>query len=380
MTAPRTDLTQMTPIQIDTELAELALQRLRAEQLRDARANTIFSYAGRRESVRGNRNSEARHVNHGTFDEARELVECWVAAFEASIAAGDRYDDMSEDARNGIRLAEFAPKYLAQYDAADAEIAQITERESEISTEWCRRDGWTRKWLVTSSAGHLHSSENCPTCRLTTTFALWPDLSGLTEAEAIAALGRYADSLCSVCFPTAPVATNRTNISKAQALKIAEGGFIAEIEDDRKCTNTDGINHGWIGRGLYADCDACGARGVTCTNRGNLRKHSHERNVVNAQRAARLTDPLLIGTRAGDELKVRGDVISTVRTAEIAYVDAMYWAASATRNRPDYPDLAARYLADAAVLVEALAAKWETTVDEARARLAARVAKKTRGI
>lgn len=78
--------------------------------------------------------------------------------------------------------------------------------------------GWSRFFLVTSSAGHVHSSTGCHTCRYSTTYGWMPELSGKSEAEAVAELGAV---LCSACFPTAPVAHQGGKITKAQASKLA---------------------------------------------------------------------------------------------------------------------------------------------------------------
>lgn len=78
--------------------------------------------------------------------------------------------------------------------------------------------GWSRFHLVTSSAGHVHSSMSCHTCRPTTKFGWLPKLSGQTEAEAVSELGAV---LCSACFPSAPVAHQGGKLTKAQAAKLA---------------------------------------------------------------------------------------------------------------------------------------------------------------
>jgi hypothetical protein len=70
---------------------------------------------------------------------------------------------------------------------------------------------WSRFFLVTNNNGHIHSNMNCGTCYSTTRFAWNPELSGKSEADAVAELGEI---LCSVCFPSAPVAWT-AGISKA---------------------------------------------------------------------------------------------------------------------------------------------------------------------
>lgn len=63
-------------------------------------------------------------------------------------------------------------------------------------------EGWSRFFLVTNTNGHIHSSMSCSTCFADTDFAWLPELSGLTEADAVA---EYGEILCSVCFKSAPV-------------------------------------------------------------------------------------------------------------------------------------------------------------------------------
>lgn len=64
-------------------------------------------------------------------------------------------------------------------------------------------EGWSRFFTV--PGGHIHSSMNCSTCNkngLATQFTWNPELSGLSEKDAVKLLG---PSLCTVCFPSAPV-------------------------------------------------------------------------------------------------------------------------------------------------------------------------------
>jgi hypothetical protein len=102
-------------------------------------------------------------------------------------------------------IAEIERAFDARDDAREA----ISEHEQDYT-------GWTRYLIVTSSAGHVHSRTSCPTCRPTTTFGFVTDLSGKDEAEAIATVG---ETLCTVCFPDAPV--NPSKLGKAEAGRLA---------------------------------------------------------------------------------------------------------------------------------------------------------------
>jgi hypothetical protein len=109
---------------------------------------------------------------------------------------------------------ERAAKLLATL--ADARVARAAATD-EVMTHEQGYTGWSRFFLVTSSAGHVHRSMRCSTCYLTTTFAPVVDLSGLDDTVAVEALG---DSLCTVCFPDAPVAGKVKKLTKAQAKKL----------------------------------------------------------------------------------------------------------------------------------------------------------------
>lgn len=88
---------------------------------------------------------------------------------------------------------------IASYE--DAKFVADAARECYVEAEK-QYEGWTRFFWVANTGGHIHESMRCRTCYPTTRFVWNPKLSGLTEAEAVAALG---PKLCSVCYPSAPV-------------------------------------------------------------------------------------------------------------------------------------------------------------------------------
>lgn len=96
---------------------------------------------------------------------------------------------------NHFRLAD-ALKYHAEYTSA------WTIAHDEFEIESAKYEGWSRFFLVLNNGGHIHSSMGCHTCYVDTDFAWLPELSGLTEIEAVEAHGEI---LCSVCYPSAPV-------------------------------------------------------------------------------------------------------------------------------------------------------------------------------
>jgi hypothetical protein len=342
-----TRITEMTPAQIDHELAGFGDQVRAADAAADSAIDNMHRAMG----------EKPKDTPFGTvWPTTSEDV---ILLCRERIAAPDYREDP---------WGTSPSKAVKAYDAATAARQTARDAAAPYEAEFSSRGGWSRFYLVTSSDGHIHRATGCSTCYITTVFGWLTDLSGSTEEDAVAAHGPL---LCSVCYPSAPA---EWTIGRPE--QTAE-----EAAADGMCINKYGINYVWK-RGT-ADCPVCDARGVTVTSSGNLRKHAHVRLRTEAERAARLSDPKLIGTPEGDELRVAGNVIRTVRTAETAYVEAMFGAAYAMRELPGLPpraELAARYHAEAGVLLAALATKYDTSIDEARERLAKRVAKKVREI
>lgn len=170
----------------------------------------LLGFAGAKYYYRGR-----RRVTDMTLEEAiplvreavRELDE-WEAAHEGEgkwVGYVGRIAPYEKDrARNAI------PKY-------EARVADEQELREEIVRMDRAYTGWSRFFLVTSSAGHIHSSMNCSSCRPTTTYGWLPQLSGKDEAAAVADCG---PTLCTVCFPSAPVDwTAGKKLTAAQAAK-----------------------------------------------------------------------------------------------------------------------------------------------------------------
>jgi hypothetical protein len=158
--------------------------------------------------------------------------------------------------------------------------------------------GWSRFYLVTSSSGHVHSSTHCCTCnkgRLPTSFALVPDLSGKTEAEAVAELG---PALCSVCFPSAPAEhREQATVSQAQAKALADGGLEAfrvarqkaAGKASQRCPGAGkapsknvGYNHG--------KCSCCGHQ-FRLSQHGSLPNHNRPKYYVRRRNDSKCLGP-----------------------------------------------------------------------------------------
>lgn len=198
-------------------------------------------------------------------------------------ARGKRREEIRTVTEEGTRPAELADlpeRYRAEIDpfhqAMMAAHGAVREHEADYT-------GWDRYWLVTTSNGHVHADRACHTLRPTTGLALVPVLSAKTAAEAIDLLG---NTMCTVCFPDAPVdpvaipatiavvlmaegedaflkAMTKHTEAKAKRVKCAGGGT-RNYEAQR-------FPNGALRK--YQRCEDCGAA-VTVTTIGALRAHT----------------------------------------------------------------------------------------------------------
>lgn len=104
--------------------------------------------------------------------------------------------DQLQDYQVSIRT-----RTATELDTANDLVNALTRRLHALNALYT---GWTRYWLCTNDGGHIHRSMSCSSCRPTTRFNWLTELSGLTEAEAVAIEG---GNLCSqpCCFESAPV-------------------------------------------------------------------------------------------------------------------------------------------------------------------------------
>jgi hypothetical protein len=140
-----TEVATMTPVQVDTFLAENWYEQAKAQS----------SIAGWQRYVNP-RGREAR-------DYERERGEAAIAELRETLAG----------------LREAAGPYEARYAA----------------------ERWNRYFLVTNGNGHVHRGMDCTTCYATTQYAWLIELADCDEAAMVADCGEKA---CTVCFPDAP--------------------------------------------------------------------------------------------------------------------------------------------------------------------------------
>lgn len=212
--------TALTPRQTDEQLAVMYHDLYAAQDRAAANVQDCLRTAGAKFYYRGR-----QRVTDMRIVEAVEILRVAAAYVEDYKASHVTIDG---DYR-GTDWSEFAPPApiaphsasepatrLARYEENETRIADI---EGQIRSLEATYTGWSRFFLVVSSAGHIHSSMHCSTCRPTTRFGWLPELSDSTETEAVASHG---PTLCSVCFPSAPLDwTTGKKLTAAQAARAA---------------------------------------------------------------------------------------------------------------------------------------------------------------
>ena len=182
-------------------------------------------------------------------------------------------------AKKGLRMgykhyADVIPAAEAKIEALKAEMAPIRAEAAPFEAEYASRP-WTRAFLVTNNNGHVHKDMHCGTCFVTTQYAWMIDYSGKNEAEIVADAGCMA---CTVCFPSAPVETlalPTKMFASPEAKAKAEKKAAAEAS---KCAGSGTWDYpretartGYY-TGNYGVCTHCEEK-ITITSTGKMRTH-----------------------------------------------------------------------------------------------------------
>jgi hypothetical protein len=149
---------------------------------------------------------------------------------------------------------------LERLATARADLARLQAEAAPDEAAYDRAP-WPRFFLVE----HIHKSQWCHTLRPTTKIGWLPDLSGLTEAEAVAAHGAI---LCTHCFPSAPVEWTNGHEVAAAAKKASQCPGSGTWDYDRE-RDADSLRC-YYGRGAH--CQHCGEF-TSVTSTGKLRAH-----------------------------------------------------------------------------------------------------------
>lgn len=177
-------------VEVDTKLAELWAERQKLHAQFDMYSTQAKSQAG----AKSHYVTKTRREWSMTLQEAE-------AVLAQDIAASDPDDEYGYAlVRGGTNIDQI--KRTVEKLAETREAIAANEKACEPLNAEYETKPWSRFFLVNNRGGHIHSTMACHSCRITTSFAWLPDMSGLTEKDAVEAYGPH---LCSKCFPSAPV-------------------------------------------------------------------------------------------------------------------------------------------------------------------------------
>ena len=182
------------------------------------------------------------------YDKMAEFLEVQkrIVANEKFVARQPRFAEGK--ARENARLELRGKVLQAEANVFSAKAQEIDGNEYT---------GWTRFYLVE----HIHNSRACHTLRPTTRIGWLPNVSGLTEAEAVK---EHGATLCTVCFPSAPV--ELTTKQADPSVCTGSGKFV----------NRDLPNRLGFYTGNWGTCPDCGERVTIVGSNGvKLRKHKN---------------------------------------------------------------------------------------------------------
>ncbi len=227
------DLTTATPQEIDQKIAELELDIWTRHALIAKINDSIHRAAGDRQDYY-RRQATWRLSDQEVIDKLHKLLENPQEYF------------LSDGGRAKVE------KLIPSQQAARDEIAELSKQVADLEGEFDRRGGWTRFHKLCSTDGaRIHHTRWCSGLHRSNLNDLgWhPELSGKSEAEAVALLGPV---LCSKCFPSAPADWRRNPADLKQADPNActgENGSPVEGSVTRQ-SNWSGVRH-------YGQCPKC---------------------------------------------------------------------------------------------------------------------------
>lgn len=211
----------------------------------------------------------ANDIRHAAGDKTRYVgrSQRWTMTFDDAVAAAQTVAAGGVEILGAMpagalqRAPQRAAAALQAHDAAM--LAAIAARQviEELEEVWRTHGQWSRFFMV--PGGHIHSSTRCHSLRITTRISWLPELSGESEAEAVAA---YGTVLCTKCFASAPVEWT-TKAPEAVDPKLCPGS--------KKYVRDANL-------GLYSPrgtCPKCG-RWVSVTKSGLARKHDRPKDAI----------------------------------------------------------------------------------------------------
>jgi hypothetical protein len=252
-------------------------------------------------------------------------------AIEVRIVSDVRFIERQTKRADKAPLSSWDQKNLDQAKVRLAELQDqrlgLIAAQAPFEMEYLNRGRWARYYRVTNSNGHIHSSMHCTTCFPTTQYAWVYDLADRPEAEMVEEFGEKA---CTVCFPDAPTLPSFNGPGRRNQ----------EAKDARAAER-------------QAKADAKTAKAITAPDGSPLKTDHLGRTEVIATEvtARRELSRAYVDSIEADETRRQAEAKGEAEDAS--------WAE--TRRQV--------YIANMALLMEAIAAKHGQTVEEVQAEV-----------
>lgn len=147
----------------------------------------------------------ANDIHYAAGDKARYVGRSrrWTMTFDDAVAAaqtvaGGDVEILGPTPGSKERAQRRAADALQAHESAMQDVIAARQVIEELEEVWRTHGKWNRFFMV--PGGHIHSSTACHSLRITTRISWLPQLSGESEAEAVALHGTV---LCSKCFSSA---------------------------------------------------------------------------------------------------------------------------------------------------------------------------------
>jgi hypothetical protein len=119
-------------------------------------------------------------------------------------------------------------KLVAEIEAFQVRIWKILDTEIYPREAAYSERRWTRYYLVDNTNGHVHKDQDCNTCFPTTQYSWLTEQSGMNAEDLVELAGEKA---CTVCFPWAPSDTLKR---KAQLESVDKKAARLEREEKKR--------------------------------------------------------------------------------------------------------------------------------------------------
>lgn len=249
------DLNLATSVEFDTALMNEYLNLAKAQNRLDMAFVVLHRTLGHRRKSR----NDQWTVHHSVGQQSIPVDDKGALSF-----AIDMVDAHNEELPVTATLRSLSADVDAVIELA-LEVANIELEIKKYDEIFISRGGWSRYFSTEGTNFHFHDKLNCSSCHkngVKTRLNWNPELSGATEKEAVDKLG---PRMCTICYPSAPVAWTHGEVVDPDTCK---GEPVEGSVGDWR------VSYTWKSstRTRYGTCGGCGLR-TTVNEAGKMRKH-----------------------------------------------------------------------------------------------------------